>query len=120
MSKVFKGVVNPAIKVEAAEDKYVITLRVDQFSFERDFSTRDEFKFHIVSSLFRHIFDSLDVSELRQEDVYVLLEVPKKSFSKEAVLTCENNFGLYFELSDAALTPGQEITKYAPTVKVKE
>jgi len=120
MSKIFKGCINPAMKVEAAEDKYLITLRVDKCSFEPTLSTRDEGKFHIVASLFRHVFgNGINLSDIKEEDIYVLFEVPKKAFSKEAILTCESNLGLYFELSDDALSSQDEVTKYAPRVKVR-
>jgi hypothetical protein len=118
MPKVYKGVICPAISVATDEDKYLITMNVDQVEYAKPLSGRDESKLHIVASLFNHVLSRLDLSDIPTEDIHICLALPKEAFTEEVRVTCDNDLGLFFEVSDDQLSAEDEVTKFAPRLKL--
>jgi hypothetical protein len=118
MNDKLSGVISPAIKIEADNGGFIVTLRIDSLEFLKDESSSDEYKFMLVASLFKHTLNNFDPELLRAEDSYVCAEINKESFSKEISITCENNMGAYFEYGAVNETV-DEMTRFVPKVVVR-
>lgn len=114
------GVVGEAIHIEPEKDgNLIVTARVNDLKVMNE--DRDEVSFVILGSMFKHIFQNLDLKKVRTRDIYLAMEIPIDQFQKEWQVLVEKTdlHGGEYRLNDEEIGDFDP-TKFVPKVKVKE
>lgn len=122
MSEEKEGLISKAVKVEASEGKFLVTMSPEKCEILKipGSEAADDYKIVIAGSIFKHLFASgYDPSTILPSDIYLQFEVPANKLAKEVRLVVETGRGIDFSLSAEEVSKDDEVTKYIPKVVVK-
>lgn len=122
MSEEREGLVSKAVKVEASEEKFLVSMSPEKCEVLNIPGAEglDDYKIVMAASVFKYIFGPhFNPSEINPSDIYIQIEVPSNKFSKEVRLILESGRGIDFNLSTQEVPKSEEVTKYIPKVVVK-
>lgn len=122
MSVEQEGLVSKAVKVEAGDGKFLVSVSPEKCEVLKipGAESMDDYKIVMAASVFKHLFaQGFNPDNINPEDIYIQIEVPSNRFTKEVRLVLESGRGIDFNLSTKDVSKEEEVTKYIPKVVVK-
>lgn len=111
------GFISRAVKVEADEGKYLVTVDPESVQVVED---GDFYKVVIVAPIFRHHFqNNFNPAKINEEVTYVQVELPEMFFSKEVRLVCKTGRSVELKFSSEPVPKEEQFTHYVPKIVVK-